>query len=69
MCVQVPMLRSEDYSEDEGYEQEERFSEERENDLASSSTHSVEAGLDAGAKSKAKVRLPLPCILNTLVVM
>ncbi len=55
MCVQVPMLRSEDHSEEEGYEQEERSSAEHENSLASSSTHSVVGGLDAGAKSKAKV--------------
>ena len=49
------MLRSEDHSEEEGYEQEERSSAEHENSLASSSTHSVVGGLDAGAKSKAKV--------------
>ena len=63
------MLRSEDHSEEEGYEQEERSSDERENSLASSSTHSGADGLDAGAKSKIKVSLPMPCVLNSLVMM
>ena len=58
------MLRSEDHSEEEGYEQEEQLSQQRENALAASaSPHSTDGSSDAEGTNKAKAR-PRTCTVQ-----
>ena len=56
LCTQVPMLRSVDPSEEEGYEREENSFAWREDALAASATaHSMDGSSKTEGTSKAKV--------------
>lgn len=51
-CAQVPMLRSEDASEEQGYEREERSSKGRENSFAASAPGGIFGRLSGRSKEK-----------------